>query len=142
MRSADENIARTRDGAASNDVGMIDSGEVSSAGITLAFDQAAVNLDALQRSIYALAADMTADIHIAGANYVCTLYPRRPGAAEDELKHRFRTEVNDQILRIRIAKDTEPLRNLIFALAFSQTGIVDAAAEADSTTEAEDVSKP
>jgi hypothetical protein len=37
--------------------------------------------------------------------------------------------VNDQILRVRIAKDTEPLRNLVFALAFSQTGLVEADAE-------------
>ena len=38
----------------------------------------------------------------------------------DDLKHRFRLEVNDQILRARIAKETEPLRNLVFALAFSR----------------------
>jgi hypothetical protein len=34
--------------------------------------------------------------------------------------------VNDQILRVRIARETEPLRNLVFALAFSQTGLVEA----------------
>ena len=44
---------------------------------------------------------------------------------DDELKHRFRAEVNDQILRARIAKETEPLRNLVFALAFSQTGLIE-----------------
>jgi hypothetical protein len=38
-------------------------------------------------------------------------------------------EVNDQILRMRIAKETEPLRNLVFALAFSQTGLVEGDAE-------------
>ena len=94
--------------------------------ITLVFDQATVDLDALQRSVYALAAEMTADVRISGGDYVCTLYPRGQDIADDELKHRFRAEVNDQVLRVRIAKETEPLRNLVFALAFSQTGLSEA----------------
>jgi His-Xaa-Ser system protein HxsD len=104
-------------------------GPTGAAEITLAFDQATVNLDALQRSAYAVAADMTVDIRITGADYMCTLFPRRQDTAGDELRHRFRAEVNDQILRVRIAKETEPLRNLVFALAFSQTGLVEVEAE-------------
>ena len=99
------------------------------AGVTLTFDQATVDLDALQRSVYAVAAEMTADIRVCGADYVCTLFPRKQGAAGEELRHRFRAEVNDQILRARIAKETEPLRNLVFALAFSQTGLAETEAE-------------
>jgi His-Xaa-Ser system protein HxsD len=98
---------------------------IGAAEITLVFDQATVDLDALQRSAYAVAAEMTADIRVCGADYVCTLFPRSQDTAEDELKHRFRAEVNDQILRVRIAKETEPLRNLVFALAFSQTGLAE-----------------
>jgi His-Xaa-Ser system protein HxsD len=94
--------------------------------IMLVFDQATVGLDALQRSAYAVAAEMTVDIRASGADYVCTLFPRQRDSAEEDLKHRFRAEVNDQILRVRIAKETEPLRNLVFALAFSQTGLVEA----------------
>jgi len=100
--------------------------------ITLAFDQATVDLDALQRSAYAVAAEMTVDVRVSGADYACTLFPRKRDATGDELKHRFRAEVNDQILRVRIAKETEPLRNLVFALAFSQTGLADADAEAEA----------
>jgi len=92
----------------------------------LVFDQATVGLDALQRSVYAVAAEMTVDIRVSGADYVCTLFPRKRNSAEEDLKHRFRAEVNDQILRVWIAKETEPLRNLVFALAFSQTGLVEA----------------
>lgn len=103
-----------------------------SAQITLTFDRAAVGLDALQRSAYAMAAEMTADIRVVGAEYVCSIFPREQGVSEDELKHRFRAEVNDQILRARIAKETEPLRNLVFALAFSQTGLVESK-EAEGT---------
>jgi His-Xaa-Ser system protein HxsD len=94
-------------------------------GITLAFDQATVDLDALQRSAYAVAAEATVDIRVSGADYVCTLFPRRDETDAEELRHRFRAEVNDQILRVRIAKETDPLRNLVFALAFSRTGLVE-----------------
>jgi His-Xaa-Ser system protein HxsD len=99
------------------------------ADVALVFDQATVELDALQRAAYAVAAEMTVDIRASGADYVCTLFPRVQGATEEELKHRFRAEVNDQVLRVRIAKQTEPLRNLVFALAFSQTGLVEGEAE-------------
>lgn len=97
--------------------------------VTLAFDQATVDLDALQRSAYAVTAEMTVDIRACGAEYLCTLFPRTRDLAGEELKHRFRAEVNDQILRVRIAKETEPLRNLVFALAFSQTGLAETEAE-------------
>ncbi|HXL95420.1 MAG TPA: hypothetical protein VN969_41370 [Streptosporangiaceae bacterium] len=98
----------------------------STAEVTLTFDQAAVDLDALQRSAYALAAELTADIRVRGGDYVCTLFRRRQDLTDDELKHRFRAEVNDQVLRARIARETEPLRNLVFALAFSRTGLSEA----------------
>jgi His-Xaa-Ser system protein HxsD len=107
--------------------------------ITLIFDQATVDLDALQRSAYAVAADMTVDIRLSGMDYMCTLFGRHPGT-DDQLKHRFRAEVNDQILRTRIAKETEPLRNLVFALAFSRTGLI-SAGDADKPG-AEDVPTP
>jgi His-Xaa-Ser system protein HxsD len=103
-----------------------DDGEIGAGEITLAFDQATVDLDALQRSAYAVAAEMTVDIRVSGGDYTCTIFPRRRDADADELRHLFRAEVNDQILRARIAKETEPLRNLVFALAFSQTGLIEA----------------
>ena len=103
-----------------------DAGEIGAEEITLSFDQATVGLDALQRSAYAMAAEMTVDIRASGGDYTCTLFPRKGNADADELRHRFRAEVNDQILRARIAKETEPLRNLVFALAFSQTGLIEA----------------
>jgi His-Xaa-Ser system protein HxsD len=101
----------------------------ASAEIMLAFDQATVDLDALQRAVYAAAAEMTVDIRVCGSDYVCTLFPRAQGVTDEALKHRFRAEVNDQVLRVRIAKQTEPLRNLVFALAFSQTGLAEGDAE-------------
>jgi His-Xaa-Ser system protein HxsD len=119
-------------GAAGSGAGATGAGEIGGAGITLAFDQATVDLDALQRSAYAVAAEMTVDIRVSGADYACTLFPRGKDTTNDELTHRFRVEVNDQILRVRIAKETEPLRNLVFALAFSQTGLIEGDEEAET----------
>ena len=127
-------------GAPGSSAGATGAGEIGAAGITLAFDQATVDLDALQRSAYAVAAEMTVDIRVSGTDYACTLFPRGrdttfprgKDTTDDELKHRFRVEVNDQILRVRIAKETEPLRNLVFALAFSRTGLIEGDEEAEA----------
>ena len=91
--------------------------------VKISFDKSITELDALQRAAYAVADLMTIDIRTSGTDYICTLFPRRTGLDADTLKHQIRTEVIDQTLRLRIAKETEPLRNLIFALAFSETGL-------------------
>jgi His-Xaa-Ser system protein HxsD len=93
---------------------------------TVAFDETTVQLEALQRAVYAVADVMTVDIARAGGRFVCTLYARNQADDESELAHRLRAEVIDQTLRLQIADQTEPLRNLIFALAFSRTGLGDA----------------
>ncbi len=91
--------------------------------LRITFDEATVQLDALQRAVYAVADVMTVDITRSDGRFVCSLYARNRAEDDHELAHRLRTEVIDQTLRIRIADQTEPLRNLIFALAFSQTGL-------------------
>lgn len=97
---------------------MSDAGQVQ-----VSFDQCTMSLDALQRAAYALADIMTVDITAVGDRYLCTLYPRQRRGDPAELPHRFRNEAIDQTLRLRIGEQTEPLRNLIFALAFSRTGL-------------------
>lgn len=91
----------------------------------VSFDRATVNLDALHRAAYAVADTMSVDVTAAGDRFMCTLYPKEHGADLSALAHRMRTEVIDQMLRLRIGKETEPLRNLIFALAFSRTGLAE-----------------
>jgi His-Xaa-Ser system protein HxsD len=95
---------------------------------SVTFDRETIQLNALQRAAYAVASLVTVDITESGDKYVCTLFPRDSAADPDVLAHRIRSEVIDQTLRLRIAAETEPLRNLIFALAFSQTGLSDAEA--------------
>jgi sulfatase maturation enzyme AslB (radical SAM superfamily) len=54
-------------GAPGAGAGPAGAGQIGAAGITLTFDQATVDLDALQRSAYAVAAEMTVDIRVSGA---------------------------------------------------------------------------
>ena len=93
--------------------------------VQITFDQATTELDALQRAAYAVADQMTVEIRATGTEYLCSLFGRGPDADPQDLKHRIRSEVIDQTLRLRIGRETEPLRNLIFALAFSRTGLAD-----------------
>ena len=73
--------------------GATGAGEIGAAGITLAFDQATVDLDALQRSAYAVAAEMTVDIRVSGTDYACTLFPRgKDTISRVERHHRRRAE--------------------------------------------------
>jgi His-Xaa-Ser system protein HxsD len=110
---------------------------VSDAGeIVVTFDHATVDLDALQRAVYAMADAASADIRVNGSEFVCTLFPRAPDADEAELRHQLRVEVNDQLLRARIAHQTEPIRNLVFALAFSGTGLIGTGADGAGQDEA------
>lgn len=92
---------------------------------TVTFDRATIELDAVQRAAYAVAALMTVNVRTSADEYECTLFARDPDADPADLAHRMRSEVIDQTLRLRIGQQTEPLRNLIFALAFSQTGLAD-----------------
>lgn len=46
----------------------------------------------------------------------------------------MRQEVTDQTLRVRIAERTDPIRNLVFALAFSRSGLTDADGARDVET--------
>ncbi|HEY0935164.1 MAG TPA: hypothetical protein VGD91_15640 [Trebonia sp.] len=109
--------------------------------LSLAFAQDTMDLDALQRAAYALARFATADIRVDGADYAVTLFPRGEGVTEGalaDLAHRFRAEANDHVLRARIARETDPLRNLVFALAFSATGLIEGEAAGSADDDADD----
>ena len=87
------------------------------------FDRRTITLDALQRAAYALAKAMTVDIRVDGNDFACAVLT----ATSDDwtaVEERFRREVFDQALRVRIGQETEQVRNLIFAVAFSRTGLI------------------
>lgn len=90
------------------------------------FDAAAHSVDAIQRAMYKLSDRLSGDLSFREGTYQCTLY----FTADDEnavqaVLADFRNEVLDQTLRERIRSETAEARNLILALAFSNTGLID-----------------
>ena len=91
----------------------------------LRFDNRVFSLPAIKKAAYKYINSFTADINLEGDEIVCALTFTSP--ADEELSSRLigdsKKEVLDQDLREQIKTETEPIRNLIFALAFSKTGI-------------------
>lgn len=92
----------------------------------LTFEASAHSVDAIQRAAYKLSDRLSCDVATDGTLFRCTLHLTTD--AEDEVEATladFRNEVLDETLRERIRGETREARNLILALAFSKTGLVD-----------------
>lgn len=93
------------------------------------WDQETVPLEAVDRALYSLADRISGTVTAAGSSWRVAVHPRSDLADPIELAHQLRISVNDHALRCRIAAETDPLRNLIFALAFSRSGLIEADAD-------------
>jgi len=90
----------------------------------LTFDAASHTADAIQRAAYRLCDRISIELVSDETAHRCTL--EAVGDTNlDALIGDFRTEVLDQVLRERIRAETEPIRTMILAQAFSKTGVVD-----------------
>jgi His-Xaa-Ser system protein HxsD len=90
----------------------------------LVFDATSHSADAIQRAAYRFCDRICIELVSDEAAHRCTL--KAVGDASlDALIGDFRTEVLDQVLRERIRAETEPIRTMILAQAFSKTGVVD-----------------
>jgi His-Xaa-Ser system protein HxsD len=91
----------------------------------LHFDRSAASIDAIQRSIYRLSDRLSCDIVPGDKAIEVVVHPADPDADVEQLLGDLRNEVLDQTLRERIRAETDDVRNLILALAFSKTGLAD-----------------
>ena len=100
----------------------VDIGEVPYA---VEFSAAVYNVEAVKRAAYQFSDRVAVEVAPVDGTIHCRLIPRSTTAAErlEQIAHDFRIEVLDQDLRLKIADETEPLRNLILSLAFSKTGL-------------------
>jgi His-Xaa-Ser system protein HxsD len=92
----------------------------------LRFDGRVFSLDAVKNAAYRMAATFDCEIRLDGNDIVCSLNLRdnKTEPDPDSVMARFRREVIDHDLRLRISSQTEGVRNLILAHAFSRTGII------------------
>lgn len=92
----------------------------------LSFDRAGYSLDAIQRAAYRFSDRLSCDIS-GGAETIEVSVHIADGVEEPEaVLADFRNEVLDQVLRERIRAETGDVRNLVLALAFSKTGLIEA----------------
>jgi His-Xaa-Ser system protein HxsD len=91
----------------------------------LSFDQAVHSIDAVQRAAYRLSDRISCEISVADGSIEVRATVLDQETELNELFAEFRTEVLDQVLRERIRAETADVRNLVLAMAFSRTGLVD-----------------
>jgi His-Xaa-Ser system protein HxsD len=93
----------------------------------LSFEAALHSGDAIQRAAYRLSDRLSCDLTSDGPCFRCTLHiPSDSTDDVDATLAEFRNEVLDQTLRERIRNETRDVRNLILALAFAKTGLINA----------------
>jgi His-Xaa-Ser system protein HxsD len=95
-------------------------------GILITFSLRVHSLDSVKRAAYAFFGRFSFDIRIEDDEIACLAAPLN-GRESDSAAFikRFRNAVLDQDLRESIANQTESVRNVILAHAFSKTGLQD-----------------
>ena len=85
--------------------------------VSVDFDAATQSLSALNAAAYRLVGAATCQIDKSGSRFVCHLTSTSP-IEPDILRSRFIELVTDENVRDGLHAKTEPVRNLILALAF------------------------
>ena len=94
--------------------------------VSVNFDSRVFSLIAVKKAAYKYIDSFSADISINTDEVRCLLKLTSPRSDEScaSLVDDFKKEVLDQDLREKLKVETEPIRNLILAHAFSKTGII------------------
>jgi His-Xaa-Ser system protein HxsD len=90
------------------------------------FDARVYALPVIKKAAYRLLRSFDTEITQEGDTWICTLRFAGPPTSADALERaerELRAEALDQDLRASIARETEPVRNAVLALAFSRTGL-------------------
>jgi len=93
--------------------------------IELRFDREFFSADAIQRAVYRLSDRLSCDLRNEQCAYVCVVHPLAADADIHALAAELRNEALDYTLRERIRDETRDVRNVILALAFTDTKLVD-----------------
>ena len=80
--------------------------------------------DAIMKAAYLVAAEASVDISQGEGHWICRLnfFSNIDREKYADVAENFRVEVLDQALREKISKETEAVRNVILAAAFSKIG--------------------
>ncbi|WP_454873995.1 His-Xaa-Ser system protein HxsD [Paraburkholderia xenovorans] len=87
------------------------------------FDRDAFEVDVIQKAAYRFIDRMSVEFQLDEKHVHCTLGLNSQEVDHDALIQDFHKEVLDQALRKQVASETESIRHLILAHAFSRTGL-------------------
>ena len=93
----------------------------------ISFDCQSVDLNTIKRTAYKFTDQCAVDLRVGEEEVIC-VFDFKNEISDKEFKEfsiEFRNDVLDEELRADIAAQTEPVRNLILAYAFSKTGLGD-----------------
>lgn len=95
--------------------------------VQITYDKQSYDAEALQKAAYRGLNYLTLEYTVDEANYYCILRPNKDISNDDfnAAVEEYRKDVVDYQLRRKIKLETEPVRNLILGIAFSQTGLQD-----------------
>ena len=90
------------------------------------FDLGVFSIESIKRAAYRFSDRCAFDVSISGESALCVLFFPDTVTPEliDEVTSNLRREVLDQDLRQSIRAETESVRNVILAHAFSRTALV------------------
>lgn len=91
----------------------------------ITYDNNFYDVVAIQKAAYRLSHVFTIDISILEGKINCLLKPNimASEAGFNQGIEEFKKDVLDQQLRLKLKAETEPIRNLILGIAFSNTGL-------------------
>lgn len=93
--------------------------------LKLEFDIQVYSIEAAQKAAYRLLNYFTLDIQLNANQLVCILNSNQ-GISKEGFEfsvQEFKKNILDEELRLKIRKETEPIRNLVLGVAFSRTGL-------------------
>ena len=93
--------------------------------VTVSFDSRVYALNIIKKAAYRFLDRFVTEIGQNADSWACTLRFFNPvdRSTADSAIRELEAEVLDQDLRESIARETEPVRNAVLALAFSRTGL-------------------
>jgi His-Xaa-Ser system protein HxsD len=103
----------------------MDADRSTNAPLRVLFDARVYALPAIKKAAYRFLKSFDTEITQEGDSWVCTLRFSASINAEaiEHAERELRAEVLDQDLRASIAREAEPVRNAVLAMAFSRTGL-------------------
>src|SRR3954447_2980574 len=90
----------------------------------LVLDAIAHPADIVQRAAYRFSDILTVEVLRDADVLTCKVFARDPARLGSAV-HDLRAEIVDQVLRARIREETQNVRNVVLAVAFSRTGLAE-----------------